>query len=279
MTTPSAELRASFDRYRIRIKALNQKILHKLLEEFSIPIDSTDPAHLRLIEEEEWRLGCESHQYHSLPPSVKTPNDIFPFLSDGTSPPLPEEKRSELFIQIEAALSAQAAPEFRPVRLPEDFKQLCALTDSITGPGLPRINNCQIPECLSGLHFGLFTLQEYGTYQEPLTVERLMREAYMDDEYEVGAGMGVGSFESRGGAWFCWCRSENEIPWDDQARVWKWRWVVVNDVENYVHEDVKEMLDESWDEFLGGIESDYGDIDVKDLEAIELVDTSVPESL
>lgn len=270
MTTLSTtELRASFDRYRSRIIGLNRKILYRLLETLSITPDSTDPAHLQLIEEEEWRLGGLRNRNHSLPSSVNSPNDIFPLLSDGTSPPLAEEKRNEVFLQIEAALSAQAAPEFRPVRLPDDFKQLCAWTNSITGPGLPRINNSQIPQCFSNLQYGLFTLQGYGSI-EPLTVEGLMREAYMDDEWEVGAGMRIGAYESRGGAWLCWCRSEGEVEGDEQARVWKWRWVVVKDIENVVYEDVKEMLDESWDEWLESIEATYGDIDVGDLEGIGL---------
>ncbi|KAF1345574.1 hypothetical protein BDV97DRAFT_51701 [Delphinella strobiligena] len=163
------------------------------------------------------------------------------------------------------------------MRLPEDFKLLCAWTDSIEGPGLPMIHHSRIPECFSSLGYGLFTLQGYGPFG-PTTVESLMREAYVDDGYEIAAGMQIGAYEGRGAGWLCLCRSENEIEWDDQARLWKWRWGLVKDVHNWVYEDVREMLDESWDQFLESIEADYRDIDVEDLRAIELVDSSVPDS-
>ncbi|GAB7354893.1 hypothetical protein MBLNU459_g5530t1 [Dothideomycetes sp. NU459] len=270
MTTPiPADLRASFDRYRSRIIGLNRKIFFKMLDDLSIPPDSTDPGHLKLIEETEWRLGAGGSPYWSLPSSVKTPHDIIPLLSDGTPPPLPEGARSELLIQIEAALNAQAAPEFRPVRLPDEFKQLCALTESITGPGLPRVHNEQIPECFSGLRYGLFTLQGGGLF-EALTVEGLMSAAHILEGWEVGAGMGIGAYEHRGGTWLCWCRSDVEVEGDEQAHIWKWRWILLNDIDSLWYEDVKEMLDESWDQHLTGIESVYGEIDVSDLQSIAL---------
>jgi hypothetical protein len=102
------------------MRQLNCNMLTKLLEKHSISPDSTDPAGLKLIEREEW-LERRPGSLPPCPPSVPTPRDIYPLLSDGTSSPLPVERREDLFRRMEIALNAPAAPEFRPQPLPEDL--------------------------------------------------------------------------------------------------------------------------------------------------------------
>lgn len=146
------------DRYRSRILQINHNILTKVLEREKISPDSTDPEDLREIELQEW-IDRGPRRPPNFPPSVQTPKDIYSLLSDDTSPPFPLEKREELFQSIETLLNSQAAPEDRPLQLPEDFKELCALTDQLQGPALPSSHNEQTPDALNGLHILLFSLR------------------------------------------------------------------------------------------------------------------------
>lgn len=257
---PPVSLSELLDRYRSRILQLNRNMLTKLLESESISPDSTDPADIKRIERKEWFVGRRISA-PNFPPSVRTPNDIYPLLSNGTSPPLPQEKREELFQQIEDALNAQAAPEFRPLHLPEDFKELCELTDSLEGAGLPQSHNDQAPDAFNGLSVLLFSLQgKFKMSRGPLSVQEVVDDTYMDDSgWKIAAGMQVGLFEGRAGMWLCLCTTEDEAGNPDSAN-WKWRWCGKNDVETVMFEDVRELLGEFWDQWRG-IEYVYGELD------------------
>jgi len=252
MASPASlePLSVALDRYRSRILQVNCNMLTRLLEANSISPYSTDPADLELIAEKEWG------SYYKFPPTIQSPNDIYSLLlSNGTSPPLPQERREEWFQEIEVALNAQAAPKYRPVYLPDDFKQLCELTDSLEGAGLPESHSTQTPDAFNGLVCLL------PDPKRPLSVTQLAKDSAMDDEdWEVAAGCEVAGFAGHGGMWLCLCRTSNVVGCAPDADQWKWRWCGRNGVDDVVeYEDVRDLLDEYWDEWRG-IECVYGDL-------------------
>lgn len=98
--------------------------------------DSTDREEVEFVLDEERNI----YDCMSLHETIKMPKDLCATLSDGTRPPLPEERRTQLVAQLEEELQDRVPSKFRPLRLPDDFKQLCALTNAPEGPGLLGIN-------------------------------------------------------------------------------------------------------------------------------------------
>lgn len=189
MSTPTcSDLRSSFEWYRAQILQSNRDILKSLLDQNPIALDSTSPTRKTACKR---IVACWS--------PVRAPNDIFPLPLDGTSPLLPQEIR-DLFQRIEEVINAQSASGFRPLRLPQGFKELCALMDSLKGPG-PSATNCQCIIHLSGA--GWSPPVSYG--QRPpfaaLTVDSFETFSGPDTGFgwDAAARMQVGSEEVLGG--------------------------------------------------------------------------------
>jgi len=155
-------LSSALSRYRSRIYALNCKMFGRLLQNLQIEPNSDSTADMRRIIAKEWLDGDELDQ------SVHVPNDIYPILSDGTSSPLSAHERDELFKDIEDNMNSWVDPQLRPVQLPADFKALCGLTNSLTGPGLPRSNAADVPQPFASLQYlcGTFGEPMYGGCQD-----------------------------------------------------------------------------------------------------------------
>lgn len=244
-----AELRDAFEHYRSRVIQLNRNNLAKLFEIVEVSPDSTEPEDLELVAVEEW---------DSLPDSINTLSDFYSLLSDGTEPPLPGDRRLQLLAEIEECLQDRVPSEWRPLSLPEDFKQLCVLTDGLTGPGLPKTNAMYIPHAFNGLSSPLASLK--GNY---LSAEEMKAEPFLDlldFEVVVAIGMGDVAGGTGGGSWLCWCK-------DDFTETWKWRWAVRlgHDQPPRVYEDVVSLLEKYWKDFLTNIIASYDDIGQNDL--------------
>lgn len=261
-TTP---LSTSLDRHRRLIFKLNQNMFTELLETCSCdgPIspetkitDFEDFEDFEAILEEEWdsKYEYEQGQKHPtripiFPPSVKAFKDIYPLLSNGTSPPLPNEERENYFRKIEAALTAQAAPKFRPVTLPDDFKQLCALTDELHGAGMPKSRKWQSPSAFNGLCYLLFDLTHGNDDMTPLSVAQLLRNSGMEDGgMDFAAGMQTGSLEQDGGTWLALCKDDRDEDTDPETGEsnWRWVWFACNDLSTEEFESVSELVDKFW---------------------------------
>ncbi|THZ93639.1 hypothetical protein D6C82_08762 [Aureobasidium pullulans] len=231
-----AELRDAFEHYRSRVIQLNRNNLAKLFEIVEVSPDSTEPEDLELVAVDEW---------YSLPDSINTLSDFYSLLSDGTEPPLPGDRRLQLLAEIEECLQDRVPSEWRPLSLPEDFKQLCVLTDGLTGPGLPKTNAMYIPHAFNGLGSPLASLK--GNY---LSAEEMKAEPFLDLlDYEVAVAIGMG--DVAGGT----------------GETWKWRWSVRlgHDQPPRVYEDVVNLLEKYWKDFLTNIIASYDDIGQDDL--------------
>ena len=240
-----ADLRAAFELHRSRILQLKQNCLAKLFEILEVSLDTTDPEELEVVWYEEWAGNGR------LPNTIKSGSDFKHLIDDdGTKPPLPQEKRLQIFTEIETVLKDRAILKTDPLTLPEDFKQLCALTESLTGPGLGN-TNCGIPHAFDGASGPLASLRF------PLEQEYLVNAVglwCLDYETSVILTMGDVHSCAGGGTWLCWCKHDCS---DD----WKWRWVTRHGYEQppHIYEDVKDMLERYWKTYLNVIQAVYDD--------------------
>jgi hypothetical protein len=226
----NAELRVAFELHRSRVLGLKRNCLTRLLEMLSISPDTTDLEDLDIIRREEW----PSYMYGAPTHPIKSSADLYALIDDGTQPPLPEEERQKIFAEIEAILRERATLDTDPLTLPDDFKQLCALTNQIRGPALPKTNS-QIPDAFDGLH--VMELKYPSSAQDELEDETGL--GSLDWEVTVISRMGGMEDAIGGGCWMCWCKN------DTDGEDWGWRWATcvgyVNDPE--IYEDVKDLLD------------------------------------
>ncbi|KAG9951594.1 hypothetical protein KCU85_g2538, partial [Aureobasidium melanogenum] len=114
-----ADLRTALERYRSRVAQLNRNMLDILIEGQLISPDTTDREEVEMVLDEEWNVGDNMPFYDT----IKMTKDLCATLSDGTQPTFPEEQRTQLFAKLEDGLQDCVAAEFRPLRLPDDFKQ------------------------------------------------------------------------------------------------------------------------------------------------------------
>ncbi|KAH0312708.1 hypothetical protein KCU71_g7199, partial [Aureobasidium melanogenum] len=209
---------------------LNRNNLAILIEGQLVSPDSTDREEVELVLDEEWYI----YDCMSLYETIKMPKDLYVTLSDGTNPPLPEERRTQLHAQLEEELKHRIAAEFRPLRLPDDFEQLCALTNALEGPGLPGINYGYVPHAFDGLDAVCENLKNHSA-------DQMIEESCLNYlNYKVGVGIWMGGTlgTTSGGHWLCWCK-------DNSTKTWKRKWAarLAYDQDPEVYEDVRELLD------------------------------------
>jgi hypothetical protein len=245
----NADLRAAFELHRARVLGLKRNCLTRLFEILSISPDTTDLEDLDIISRGEWPTYAYGPSRHP----IKTSADLYALTHDGTKPPLPEEERLKLFAEIEAILKERATLDSNPLTLPDDFKQLCTLTNSLQGPALPKTNS-QIPDAFDGLHGTLIGLKY------PMDSAESLKDltGLESPEWEVTVILEMGGVEDAigGGCWLCWCKEDGED--------WGWRWVtrVGHDSEPEIYEDVKDLLDRYCETYLSVITGTYDeDID------------------
>ncbi|KAH0191224.1 hypothetical protein KCV03_g6354, partial [Aureobasidium melanogenum] len=178
-----ADLRIASERYRSRVAQLNRNNLATLIEGQLVSPDSTDREEVELVLDEEWYI----YDCMSLYETIKMPKDLYVTPSDGTNPPLPEERRTQLVAQLEEELQDRVPSKFRPLRLPDDFKQLCALTNALEGPGLPGINHGYVPHALDGLDAVCENLKNHSADQ--MIKEPCLN--YLNSKVGVGIWMGA----------------------------------------------------------------------------------------
>lgn len=159
-----ADLLASFELHRSRVLKLKHKCLAKLFEIHEISPDTTDPEELDTIRRDEW----PTYGWKPLSQPIESSADLYALIDDGTAPPLQEEERLRAFLEIETILQERAVLESDPLTLPDDFKQLCAITNKLTGPALPSTNSC-IPDAFDGLHNPLMGLRYPDEHGEKAT--------------------------------------------------------------------------------------------------------------
>jgi hypothetical protein len=244
-----ADLRASFELHRSRVLGLKRNCLTRLFEILSISPDTTDLEDLDIIRREEWPTYAYGQPRHP----IRTSADLYALIHDGTKAPLSEEERLKVFTEIEAILKERATLESDPLTFPADFKQLCALTNSLEGPGLPKTNS-QIPEAFGGLHAPLIGLKY------PMNSRDFLESStgLWSLEWEVTVILEMGGTEDAigGGCCWCWCKEDCED--------WGWRWVtrVGYDSDPGIYEDVKDLLDRYCETYLSVIIGSYDeDID------------------
>ncbi|CAD0100227.1 unnamed protein product [Aureobasidium mustum] len=250
----NADLRASFELHRSRVLLLKRNCLARLFEILEISPDTTDPEELDIVRAEEWPENVVGR----LTNPIRSSADLYALITDGTKSPLPEEERLQIFTEIEAILQDRATLHTDPVSLPEDFKQLCALTDSLHGPALP-MTEAQIPCAFNGLRTPLASLKH--RFLSPDQLKQSTGLWTLDYEASVVLDMGEVSGGAGGGSWLCWCKQDGT---DD----WSWRWATrVGYVQPpAIYEDVKELLDRYWRRYVNAVASSYdGDIGQEEL--------------
>jgi len=136
---------------------------------------------------------------YSFPLRYKNQRSVQP---DGTESRLPREECLSIFYEIETILQERAVLESDPLTLPDDFKQLCAFTNKLTGPALPSTNSC-IPDAFDGLHNPLMGLRYPDEHGEKANIFSLE-----DLDYTSGSMLCMGGIEAAigGGCWLCWCK-------------------------------------------------------------------------
>jgi hypothetical protein len=115
--------------------------------------------------------------------------------------------RLKTFAEIEAILQERATLDTDPLTLPDDFKQLCALTNQIRGPALPKTNS-QIADAFDGLHASLMGLVYPSSPRDELESEVGL--GFLDWEVTVVLEMGGVEDAIGGGCWLCWCKNDCE---------------------------------------------------------------------
>ncbi|KAH0362086.1 hypothetical protein KCU65_g8305, partial [Aureobasidium melanogenum] len=136
--------------------------------------------------------------------------DFYSMINDGTKAPRSEEERLQAFAKIEVWLQNRAAQNLEPgsLHLPNDFKQLCALTDLLEGPGLP-LTCSDIPQAFGGLAVPLYSLKlvaDHSNYMRRATGVDLL-------EYEATVILPMGQMDApiAGGTWLCWLKDDTGI--------------------------------------------------------------------
>ncbi|CAD0084586.1 unnamed protein product [Aureobasidium vineae] len=250
----NAELRDAFKLHRSRVLQLKRNCLARLFEILEISPDTTDPEELDIIRAEEWPTNVIGH----LTDPIRSSADLYDLITDGTKPPLPEEERLQIFTEIESILRDRATTDTDPVTLPEDLKQLCALTDSLQGPALP-MTNLQIPCAFSGLRTPLASLKHpFLSSEQSKQYTGLWT---LDYEASVIIGMGDVSGGVGGGSWLCWSKAQGTDAW-----MWRWATRVGYEQPPAVYEDVKDMLGRYWKRYVDAVASSYdGDIGQNEL--------------
>lgn len=240
-----ADLRAAFELHRSRVLRLKHKCLAKLFESHEISPDTTDPEELDIIRCEEWPYNGVGHLSHP----VKSSADLYSLIDDGTKPPLSEEERLKIFAEIEAILQERAVLDSDPLTLPEDFKRLCALTNSLKGPGLPMTNSC-IPDAFDGLRLPMMWLRDPDEHDDSATAFGL--ECL---HYKPGVMLCMGGIEGAigGGCWLCWCSD-----WEGD---WSWKWALSAGYEQppQIFEGVEDLLGRYCETYLDVVASSYDD--------------------
>ncbi|CAD0111463.1 unnamed protein product [Aureobasidium uvarum] len=250
----NADLRESFELHRSRVLQLRRNCLARLFEILEISTDTTDPEELDIIRAEEW----PNNTVDRLTAPIASSADLYAQVTDGTKPPLPEEERLQMFTEIESILRDRATTDTDPVTLPEDFKQLCALTDSLQGPALP-ITNSQIPRAFNGLRTPLASLKH--PFLSPEQSKDSTGLWTLDYETSVVLDMGDVSGGVGGGSWLCWCKENGTDAW-----TWRWATRVGNVQPPVVYEDVKDLLDNYCKRYVDAVASSYdGDIGQNEL--------------
>lgn len=250
MSHVDADLRELFELHRSRILQLRRNCLARLFEIVEVSPDTTDREELELVWDEEWPYNVS---LSDLPASIKSGHDFYSLITDGTKPPRPEEERLRIFAEIEALLREHAIglPDPQPLALPEDFKQLCALTDSLQGPGI-GMTESGLPHAFDGLTMPLAFL---NCSSEPESEVMYSLGDLWFEEYKPTVSLFMGAVSCvPGGTWLCWFK-------DDDGD-WGWRWVtrVCRDGEAHVYENVRELLDQYWKQYLNGVLAKYDDI-------------------
>ncbi|CAD0100757.1 unnamed protein product [Aureobasidium mustum] len=249
MTSVDADLHASFESHRSRVLQLKRNCLVKLFERVEVSPDSTDREELEDVWYEPWPHSLAG----DMPLSITSSQDFDSLIHDGTKAPRSEEERLQAFTKIEVWLQNRAAQHSKPgpLTLPDDFKQLCALTDLIEGPGLP-LTCSDIPQAFGGLAVPLISLglnAERSNYTKRATGVDLL-------EYEATVILTMGQVDApiAGGTWLCWLR--------DDTDTWKWTWVSrLGTVEPpHIFEDVRELLDGYCKTYLNVLLRAYEDI-------------------
>jgi hypothetical protein len=239
-------LRACFELHRSRGLRIKRKCLVKSSEILKISPDTTDLEDLETIRRKEW----PTHGSKPLPQPIKSSADLYALIDDSTKAPLPEEERLKIYAEIEAVLQELATLDSDPATLPDDFKQLCALTNSLKGPALPSTNS-QIPDAFSGLRMPLWELKR--PFFSPDDLESSM--GLWGLHYTPTVILLMGGMEAAigGGCWLCWCK---DYPGD-----WAWRWATrVGHVQPpEIYEDVEDLLDRYCETYLDIIIYPYGD--------------------
>jgi hypothetical protein len=153
-----ADLRASFELHRSRVLGLKRNCLTRLFEILSISPDTTDLEDLDIIRREEWPTYAYGQPRHP----IRTSADLYALIHDGTKAPLSEEERLKVFTEIEAILKERATLESDPLTFPADFKQLCALTNSLE-------DRAQVSHEFTGLfgEFNWFMESRMGSNSNP----------------------------------------------------------------------------------------------------------------
>ncbi|KAG9556913.1 hypothetical protein KCU71_g11243, partial [Aureobasidium melanogenum] len=187
---------------------------------------------------------------------IKMPKDLYATLSDSTKPPLPQERRTQLLARLEEELQDRVASEFRLLRLPDDFKRLCALTNALEGPGLPGTNYGYMPHAFDGLDAMRESLKKHSA-------DQMIKEScldYLDYKVAVSIWMEGTSGAISGGHWLCWCK-------DNSTKTWTWRWAARPGFENPPrnYDNVMELLDKHRKDWLSNIIQKYGDLGQDDL--------------
>lgn len=244
-----ADLRDSFELHRSRVLQLRRNCLARLFEILEISPDTTDSEELDLIRAEEWPYNTVDR----LTGPFRSSADLYAAITDGTKSPLPEEQRREIFTEMESILRDRATTDTDPLTLPEDFKKLCALTDSLQGPALPMTHS-RIPCAFNGLQTPLASLRR--PYLSPEQSKESTGLRTLDYETSLVLDMGEVSSGAGGGSWLCWCK-------ENGTDNWAWMWVTRVGVVQppVVYGDVKELLDRYWKEYVDAVTASYdGDI-------------------
>ncbi|KAG9664187.1 hypothetical protein KCU64_g844, partial [Aureobasidium melanogenum] len=249
MSHVDADLREVFELHRSRILQLRRNCLARLFEIVEISPDTTDREELELVWDEEWPYNVSlSH----LPASIKSGHDFYSLVTNGTKPPLPEGERLSIFAEIEALLRERATglSDPQPLTLPEDFKQLCTLTDSLEGPGI-GMTGSGLPHAFDGLKMPLRSLR----FSSESASEAKYGLGLWYEDYRPTVSLFMGAVSCvPGGTWLCWFKDDDDV--------WGWKWVtrVCRDGEAHVYEDVRELLDQYWKQYLNVVLAKYDDI-------------------
>ncbi|KAG9943457.1 hypothetical protein KCU85_g8631, partial [Aureobasidium melanogenum] len=249
MTTVDADLRTSFELHRSRVLQLKRNCIVKLFERVEVSLDSTDREELEDVWYEEWPDSLAG----GMPLSITSGQDFYSLIDDGTKAPRSAEERLQAFTQIEVWLQKRAAQhsEPGPLTLPDDFKQLCALTDLLEGPGLP-LTCSDIPQAFGGLAVPLISLGLDADHSD--STRRATGADLLGYEATVVLAMGQVDAPIAGGTWLCWLKDDTDI--------WKWTWISrLGTVEPpHIFEDVRELLDEYCKTYLNVLLRAYENI-------------------